>query len=283
MDEDESQNGYRVKDSRIPILLTLRSIESLRPHEETVGHELGLIINDLEHEDVLRHPLIGDQSTGVILDGTHRLAALKALNCRWVPCALVEYEDPKILVDRWYRIITGSNTQDFLKKLDMEPSTLMTPAEGENRLLKRECYASLDDRSVCRVFPCKGMTPMELTRAAFKLEQAAKDQGLKVKYSDGKGTSSASHRFVLSTVKLEKREIVESALRGLVFPPKTTRHIIPSRPLGISTPLDWLRSEQRVDAQARFVQDLRSKRVKRMPEGSKVGSRRYLEEVFIFN
>ena len=31
-----------------------------------------------------------------------------------------------------------------------------------------------------------------------------------------------------------------------------------------------------------FVNDLKSKHVKRMPEGSKIGSRRYMEEVFVF-
>ena len=71
-------------------------------------------------------------------------------------------------------------------------------------------------------------------------------------------------------------------LAGLVFPPKTTRHIIPSRPLGTSTPLELLRSEHLDEAQTLFVNDLKSKHVKRMPEGSKIGSRRYMEEVFVF-
>jgi L-serine kinase (ADP) len=283
LDEDPSDNGFEIKDSLIPILISLRPIESLRPHEETVGQELGLIINDLEHENVLRHPLIADRSSGVVLDGTHRLAALKALKCRWVPCALVKYEDPKILVDRWYRVITGSNVQAFVNRLELETSSVNTDADGEKCLQKRQCYASIDGGGICQVFPCRDMTPLELTRAAFKLEQAAKDQGLKVKYADKKGASSANRRFVLSSVKLEKREIVESALAGAVFPPKTTRHVIPSRPLGTSTPIDLLRTEQEVEAQSRFIQDLKSKRVNRLPEGSKVGSRRYVEEVFVFS
>ena len=282
MEEDQYHNGFRINNSRVPITLSLRPIQSLRPHEEIVSHELGLIVHDLERENVLRHPLVADRSTGVILDGTHRLAALKALDCRLVPCALVEYNNPEILVERWYRIITGSDIERFVKQTANNTREVKTDAEAEECLALRECYASIEDGKSCQVFPCGKMTPLELIRSAYKLEQAAKESGLRVKYADAKRESSSSNLLILSTVRLSKPEIVESALAGLVFPPKTTRHIIPSRPLGTSTPLELLRSEQPGEAQALFVNDLKSKHVKRMPEGSKVGSRRYMEEVFVF-
>jgi len=282
LEEDQYPNGFRINNSRLPITLSLRPIQSLRPHEEIVSHELGLIIHDLERENLLRHPLIADQSTGVILDGTHRLAALKALDCRLVPCALVEYNDPRILVERWYRIITGSDIERFVKQTESNTRKVKTDAEAEESLAMRECYASMEDGKSFIIFPCARMTPLELIRSACKLEQSAKENGLRVKYADAKGDSSSSNRLILSTVRLSKPEIVESALAGLVFPPKTTRHIIPSRPLGTSTPLELLRSERPGEAQTLFVNDLKSKHVKRMPQGSKIGSRRYMEEVFVF-
>ncbi len=247
-----------------------------------MSHELGLIIHDLERESLLRHPLIADRATGVILDGTHRLAALKALDCRLVPCALVEYNNPRILVERWYRIITGSNVESFVKQTENETRKVKADTEAEECLALRECYASMEDGKSFKVFPCAKMTPLELIRSAYKLEQTARENGLRVKYDDAKRESSSGNRLILSTVRLSKPEIVESALAGLVFPPKTTRHIIPSRPLGTSTPLELLRSEQPPEAQTLFVNGLKSKRVKRMPEGSKIGSRRYMEEVFVF-
>ena len=282
MEEDQYHNGFQINNSRIPITLSLRPIQSLKPHEEVVTYELGLIIHDLERENLLRHPLIVDQSTGVILDGTHRLAALKALDCRLAPCALVEYNDPRILVERWYRIITGSDIESFVKQAENQTRKVKTDAEAEECLALRECYASIEDGNSYHVFPCTNLAPLELIRAAFKIEQTAKENGLKVKYVDAKRESSSSNRLILSTVPLKKSEIVKAALAGLAFPPKTTRHIIPSRPLGTSTPLELLRSEQPDEAQTSFVNGLKSRRVKRMPEGSKIGSRRYMEEVFVF-
>jgi len=282
LDEGKIQNGFEIRNSRISIRLSLRPIESLRPHEEIVPHELGLIVHDLERENSLRHPIIADTSSGVILDGTHRLAPLKVLECNQVPCALVEYDDPRIIVERWYRIITGSSLDEFVEELGGETQTVPTNEEAEKCLTLRECYASISDGKSWLTLPCNLTTPLELIRAAYKIEEFAKQKGFKIKYSDTNKPVLSSDRLVLSTIALNKPEIVKSALSGEVFPPKTTRHIIPSRPLATSTPLELLRSKHTREAQALFVQGLQSRQVKKMPEGSKIGSRRYMEEVFVF-
>src|SRR5690242_3879154 len=100
MEMDNPPKGYEIKESKIPILLALRSISTLRPHEETVPIELNRIIRDLEQDSVMRHPIVVDQETGLVLDGTHRLAALTALKFHSAPCALIDYQDPKIRVER---------------------------------------------------------------------------------------------------------------------------------------------------------------------------------------
>src|SRR5262249_988989 len=173
----------------------------------------------------LRHPIIADDSSGVILDGTHRLAALKALNCKLVPSALVKYDDPRITVERWYRIVTGPSLEDFVRNLDLEPQSVATDEEAEECLTQRECYASISDGSSWLTLPSKPKTPLELIRAAYKLEEVGRQKGFKIKYSDTRNPTSSRDRLIFSTISLRKREIVESALSGAVFPPKTTRHI----------------------------------------------------------
>ncbi len=283
MEEDFSPNGYEIKDSRVPILLSLRPISTLRPHEETVPHDLDQIVKSLQNIPVLRHPIITDRDTGLILDGTHRLAALKALGCRSAPCALINYQDPRIRVESWFRVITGSSLDEFKDKLAGRTNHSETAENAEDCLSKRKCYASVEDSMSCLVFPSVDRAPVELTREAFEIEKVARENGLKIKYNDEKAISFSDKRFVLSTIKLEKREIVDSSLRNVLFPPKTTRHVIPSRPLGTSTPLEWLKAERLEGIQRRFVEHLKSRPVERLPEGSKVGSRRYQEEVFVFD
>ncbi len=283
MEEDPSPKGYEIKDSRIPIILALRPISTLKPHEETIPLEMERIVESLRHDPVLRHPLIADRESGLVLDGTHRLAALKGLGCFSVPCALIDYQESTVKVERWFRIIADSSLHEFNAKLAGTTSHEEKPVRAEQCLLRRDCYASLEDIRSCLVFPSEDRAPIELVRKAFAIEKVARDEGLGIKYSDNKKLPSSENRLMLSTVKLEKKEIVDSCLRGVLFPPKTTRHIIPSRPLGTSTPLEWLRAQPSEENELRFTKNLRSRRVKRLPEGSKVGSRRYQEEVFVFD
>ena len=283
MELDHSPKGFEIKDSLIPILLALRPISSLRPHEETVPLELDRIISSLRHDSLLRHPIIVDQETGLVLDGTHRLAALKAQGFQSAPCALINYQDPRVRVERWFRVIQGTSLSEFKGRLAGRPCHDETPGGAEECLSKRTCYASLEDDKYYLVFPSPSQEPLEIAKNAFEIERVARENGLKVKYSDDKDRLSSNKTLVLSTVKLEKREVVQSAMKGVLFPPKTTRHIIPSRPLGLSTPLEWLKTEPLTGVQEKFTEHLKSRQVKRLPEGSKVGSRRYQEEVFLFD
>jgi len=283
LEEDSSPNGYEIKDSRIPILLALRPISTLRPHEETIPSEMDRIVESLRQDPVLRHPIIADRESGLVLDGTHRLAALKGLGCFSAPCALINYQDPTIKVERWFRIIADASLHEFNAKLAGTTSHEEKHVRAEQCLLRRDCYASLEDVRSCLVFPSEDRAPIELVRKAFAIEKVARYEGLGIKYSDSKELPSVENRLMLSTVKLEKGEIVDSCLRGVLFPPKTTRHIIPSRPLGTSTPLEWLRARPSEENELRFIENLRTRPVKRLPEGSKVGSRRYQEEVFVFD
>ncbi len=283
MEENAAQKGFDLKNGKIPIFLALKRIEDLKPHEETVPTDLQGIIKTLDKNPILRHPIIADADTGAVLDGTHRLAALSQMGCYTIPAALIEYENPQVRVDRWFRTITGERLQSFRKKLeDMGPFDT-SPLEADRRLIERSIYASLQDEKQCLCFKSQSSAPLQLAKSAFRIEQIARNNSLKITYRDNADLKDAQDTsFVMSTIKIVKTEVLENCLNHLLFPPKTTRHIIPSRPLGVRVPLAWLRDTKVQQAEAAFLQHLRSKSVKQLPEGSWVGSRRYLEEVFLF-
>ena len=54
---------------------------------------------------------------------------------------------------------------------------------------------------------------------------------------------SGRDSFALATRRVLKEEVVQVATRGEVFPPKTTRHVIPVRPLFINVPLKLLSAD----------------------------------------
>ncbi len=281
MEVDTSSDGYQIKNSKIPILLALRIVANLKPHEETIPSDLNRLVGLLRQDPVLRHPLVADKNTGLVLDGTHRLAAITRLGCQFAPCALIDYQDPKVKVERWFRTIQGTTLEEFTPRiLSMGPKS-EAPSRAEKSLLGRECYASLEDIQSCLVFPAQDKDPLSLARAGFEIEKIARNSELGIAYDDTKAIPS-SNGFILSTVCIEKREILEVSSQHHVFPPKTTRHIIPSRPLGVAVPLAWLKETRPDRSQERFLKHLRAKKMIRQPEGSWVGSRRYQEEVFVF-
>jgi hypothetical protein len=284
LEVDPSRKGFEINTGKIPILLTLKRIRDLKPHEETVPRDLEGIVSTLERDPVLRHPIIADSATGAVLDGTHRLAALSQLGCYTIPTALIDYQNPLVRVDRWYRVITGENLTDFIKSTDQGRSSLVSsPSEADKGLLSRLSYAALCNRKECFTFRSNGHGALEACQKAFQIEEMARGKHLKVVYTDNNDLMDLSKdSFLMSTIRVEKSEVIESCVNHTLFPPKSTRHLIPSRPLGLAVPLDFLKSTHYAEAESAFEKHIRSKHIRRLPEGSKVGSRRYLEEVFLF-
>ena len=284
MEVDPSGKGFEINTGKIPILLTLKRIRELKPHEETVPSDLQGIVSTLERDPVLRHPIIADSTTGAVLDGTHRLAALSQLGCQTIPTALIDYQNPLVRVDRWFRVITGEDLTDFMKRTDQSRSDMATSAsEADQGLLSRSSYAALCNQKECFTFRSNGHRALEACKHAFQIEEIARNNHLKIGYTDSDDVKGLSRNsFLMSTIRVEKSEVIESCVSHSLFPPKSTRHLIPSRPLGLSFPLDWLKSKNFAESESAFEKHIRSKHIRRLPEGSKVGSRRYLEEVFLF-
>jgi hypothetical protein len=76
-------------------------IEELREHEEIRPDYLEALKNEILLDGMLRMPICIDKNTCIILDGHHRLQALKRLGCKKIPVVLVDYQSPEIKVIPW--------------------------------------------------------------------------------------------------------------------------------------------------------------------------------------
>ncbi|HEV2119414.1 MAG TPA: ParB N-terminal domain-containing protein [Candidatus Bathyarchaeia archaeon] len=283
MEAPSSLKGYSIAGARIPILIALMKASNLKPHEETVPEDLKRLVNALEENPVLRHPIIADRRTGIVLDGTHRLAAIKQLECNFIPSALVDYGDPQIAIERWFRLFSGSNVAKLENDLRRLNHREASREECEDGLSKRRWYATVERPLSRLAFPIRSPDPYEMVRDSHSIEITAREHDVGIAYQDKKNTETGGPgSLIMSTIRIEKKEVVETVEKGKLFPPKSTRHLVPSRPLGGGVPIDWLQVSDFSEAQSRYQKYIRSRKVKRLPEGSRVGSRRYLEEVFLF-
>lgn len=81
--------------------LVLADVEQLRGHEETRPDYLKELKSQIKSDGILKRAIAVDRNTYVILDGHHRLQALKELGYTKIPVILIDYQAPNIKVFTW--------------------------------------------------------------------------------------------------------------------------------------------------------------------------------------
>ena len=269
--------------------MALIDIGLVRHHEEVVPALLEELTREIERDRLLKHPIIVDEATFVILDGTHRVEALKALGCRRVAACLVDYMDPRIRLGCWYRTLRGlSSLPAIAEHLGRELGLRLKICRGlrpEDVGRPPVAVALTDGRLYIKV-----MANFESRREAWelvkKLERALRSRGLEVGFEVEEDAMSklanGEADAVLMTPRVLKSDVIETALSGHVFPHKTTRHEIPDRPLFLNVPLELLKADRPLEElRAEFSRLVSSKKARKLPPGSVINGRRYKESIFI--
>jgi len=76
-------------------------LEALKEHEEIRPDYLEQLKNEILSDGFLKMPIAVDKKTYIILDGHHRLHALKKIGCKKIPVILFDYQSPEIEVIPW--------------------------------------------------------------------------------------------------------------------------------------------------------------------------------------
>lgn len=74
------------------------SIDQVKSHERTMSRRVATLIRAIKEEGNIRRPIIVDKRSLIILDGHHRVAALRQLGVARVPAYLVDYLSPNVRV-----------------------------------------------------------------------------------------------------------------------------------------------------------------------------------------
>ncbi len=76
-------------------------MEALKEHEEIRPDYLEELKNEIISDGILKMPIAVDKNTYIILDGHHRLHALKRIGCKKIPVILVDYQSQEVQVVTW--------------------------------------------------------------------------------------------------------------------------------------------------------------------------------------
>jgi hypothetical protein len=75
--------------------------DRLLSHEQVVEPKVAELVKVLRREGVVRLAIVADAQTLVVLDGHHRLTALRRLGAKRIPVLLVDYHRADIRVGTW--------------------------------------------------------------------------------------------------------------------------------------------------------------------------------------
>lgn len=271
--------------------LTILDINRIILHEEVHHDILKELCQCIIKQGVFSQPVMVDKKSFVVLDGMHRVTALKDLNARRVPVCFIDYSNPAIILGAWYRTLKTQQSFDEIIVAINEAGIRSRPIDFEdatNELKERKASAVLiGDKRAFLINPIFRSIE-EAYKIINKIEKTLVNRGYQLAFET---ETDALNKFeaglvdaVLMTPLIKKNEVIDVAKSGRVFTPKATRHIIPARPINILIPLTLLRDEaiSLEEADSWLVNHLKKKRLTFMPPKSFIGGRRYDEETCLF-
>ena len=224
--------------------LSVIPLEDVHPHEATIPRILRSITADLSRTNSQRDPILVDKETHTVLDGMHRRASLEAVGANFALCAEYDYLDDSIKLERWLRYFIAPS-EEFLSKLlsslkskeyrDFEEAArAVDQGRGKIALLSAgNSYVSEKDLGVIDIYQIVEQIDRLCEKYRIDLDYTPESSKFELFTSESV--------YLLYPEKLTKNDVLDVARRGQVLPCKTTRHIVPVRPMGVYFPLKLLK------------------------------------------
>ncbi|MGC8568987.1 MAG: ParB N-terminal domain-containing protein [Nitrososphaeria archaeon] len=268
--------------NELSFTISFARLSEVRPHEEVIEKNLNELAKSIKKDGVQIDPVVVDSKTGVALDGMHRIAALKALEVKRIMVAKVDYADERIKVYRWLRAVKNYslNMIDELKvALNLRKAGSQLEAMQLVDQEKFPLALLFDDMAYVSAMEARGFERFPLIKEfdrRVKEYVGILDRDLLNYLKNG--------YMVLYVKKPEKSEVIEAGMKGMLFPPKSTRHVIPYRPVNVRCPLELL-SGRMSDSEAEEALNrlLGSMSKKLLPPNSLYAGRVYEEELILYN
>ncbi len=216
----------------------LLNLNSLLPHEEIVTERLNDIVKTIKELNAVDMPIIVAPIEGLnkylIVDGHHRWAALKEIGVNKIPSIVINYFDPNVKVYTWYPAISG-DFHTLVKELR---------SKGINILKCDLRISDVTDRYLLdAAFIIFGVNECLIIKGGVE-EQRAVIRALDKLNVEGKVVLSwygliedaevdlrnGEVEYVFVRRAYTKKEIMDYVSKGGVYPPKTTRHVLPFIP-----------------------------------------------------
>ncbi len=269
------------------------SLRQCIAHEGVVKRWVDEIATNLQDAGVMKNPIIvtrpDRRGRRIVIDGMHRFAALRALEIADVLVYEIDYESDEIQLSGWDAMILRSfDAKKFLHKhfTNTRGITMTTTRKAETAAAAvntRAALAAVGDRRGPFHLITRGHTATvdECVQCSVQIDTALDAARLRPVYvadalslEDFKRTDA--HGIVMRP-HYSKTEIQSRTLAGKLFPRKSTRHLIPHRPLRVDVGIALLRAQLPLAAKNKVLRE----HLRWCYEADRI--RYYPESVFVFS
>lgn len=109
-------------------------IDKLKEHEALQDDLLESCIQMLRNDGVFKYPILVDEDYLIVLDGHHRVEALRRMGYTKIPVYLVDYWDEAIEVTTWPEAEVENISKDMI--IDMGRSENVFPPKTSRHIVK---------------------------------------------------------------------------------------------------------------------------------------------------
>lgn len=262
-------------------------------HEGIVQKWVGDIASNIKSDGLMRNPVVVTKHNQyyVVLDGMHRYAALQQMEIRDILACEVDYFSEQIILEGWDAFLfekVGAKKllgELFSEKEGYSCERAKDLRHAQAQVMARQSLLAVGDRGGdILLLNKKGVGEKEkldvLCAAVDKVDRTVSQKFSKLIYVDNSLTlanfESSGATSVIFRPQFTKQEVIDRTLNKKIFPPKSTRHLIPERPLHVDLDLSMLRADIDLKTKNKLLQD----HLKWCYENNRV--RFYPESVYVF-
>ncbi|MEM5782422.1 MAG: ParB N-terminal domain-containing protein [Candidatus Aenigmatarchaeota archaeon] len=275
----------KIKENDLPAIKFI-PIEKLILHEMDDPERTKRIEMKIRADGFLKNPVMVGKirhngNKLLLLDGVHRINALKRLGCRDVLAQVIDYKSKDVKVFTWNHLIKGFDMQDILNSIGNTTVEKIDRKKAEVLLKKKKIVGyfllknedvfmiKCDDDLITRTLKLKDI--VDTYKGSWEIYRITRSE---ISFFLREGNDSTAILFI---PPYNKREIVELAFKEIKLPAGVTRHIIPNRVLGLNIDLALLKVDISIKTKNKILKEIIKERI------ANKRTRFYPESVFVFD
>lgn len=274
--------SFQLPTTELELNLSVVHIDELQLHEHVVEEHVNRLETAIKRDGELRDPIIADAESGVVLDGMHRLTVIERLGYDAIPVCAIPYSDASVTVASWVKVYEPPALEairNTAHELEI-PLVAQGTNNGQRHAGGRPMIVTSDERLHLDIDRGElGVYLPTLNRFFARLLEQGHEPEL---VADSEFDSTvADQTIAIVQPTVDKELVIHAARTGARFPPNTSRHVIPTRPVGVDIPLSLLDNPIE-EANRHLIELLTDRTVTIVEQGSVHDGRAYEEELVVF-